>query len=145
MRVGGETPPFHPDRPVVLTFYLGLYEPGRSAAEQGAAGRARMLEASYADYERRIRHQMVRLFADAGFDPRRDIAGIVLNRWGHARLLQPPGFHFGRDGAPSPLEVVARGFGRIAIGHSELNGHQSMSGAMTQGRQAAEQALAELD
>ena len=145
MRVGDQTPPFHPDRPAVLTFYLGLYEPGLSAAEQGAAGRARLLEASYADYERRIRHQMVRLFSDAGFDPRRDVAGIVLNRWGHARVLQPPGFHFGRDGEPAPREVVQRGFDRIAIGHAELNGHQTMTGAMAQGRRAAERALEQLD
>jgi spermidine dehydrogenase len=85
---------------------------------------------------------MTRLFASAGFDSRRDIAGIILNRWGHARLVQPPGFYFGRNGEPSVREIVAEGYGRIAIGHSERNGHQSATGAMAQGRRAAEQALA---
>jgi spermidine dehydrogenase len=60
-------------------------------------------------------------------------------------VLQPPGFHFGRDGEPAPREVVQRGFDRIAIGHSELNGHQTMTGAMAQGRRAAEHALEQLD
>ena len=145
MRLGARTPPFHPDRPVVLTFFTGFPGTGRSAAEQAEEGRARLLEGSYADFERRIRHQMVRLFGDAGFDPRRDVAGIVLNRWARARVLQPPGFHFGRDGEDAPREVVERGFGRISIGHSELNGHQSMTAAIAQGRRAAEQALEELD
>jgi spermidine dehydrogenase len=85
---------------------------------------------------------MMRVFAEGGFDPRTDIAGIVLNRWGHARVLQPPGFHYGRDGKPAPHEVVEKGFGRIAIGHSELNGHQNAVGAMAQGKRAAAQILA---
>jgi spermidine dehydrogenase len=142
MVAGGYQPPFHPDMPTVLTFYLGLYTPGLKAYDQGVMGRARMLEASYADVERRIRRQMVTLFHDSGFDPRSDIAGIILNRWGHARLLQPPGFHFGRDGRPAPREVVEKGFGSILIAHSELNGHQNFTGAMAQGKRAAEQALA---
>jgi len=65
----------------------------------------------------------------------------VLNRWGHARVIQPPGFYYGRDGKPSPREVIGKGF-RIAIAHSELNGHQNATGALAQGRRAAEQVLA---
>jgi spermidine dehydrogenase len=142
MTAGAEMPPMHPDQPTVLTFYMGLQSPGVPIADQMSQGRQRLLERSYADYERSIRRQMTRMFAGLGFDARRDIAGIILNRWGHARLVQPPGFYYGRDGRPSVREVVADGFGRIAIGHSELNGHQSATGAMAQGRRAAEQALA---
>jgi spermidine dehydrogenase len=142
MIADGFNPPLHPDKPTVLTYYVGLYSAGRSAYEQGVMGRAKLLGSSYADYERQIRTHMVRLFSGAGFDPKKDIAGIVLNRWGHARLVQPPGFHFGHDGKPAPRDVVMKGFGRLAIGHSELNGHQSAGGAMAQGKRAAEQILA---
>ena len=144
MVIGDAPQPMHPDQPTVLTFYMGLYPTGTSLAEQVSSGRQELLTTSYAEYERRIRRHMVRLFGDHGFDPRRDIAGIILNRWGHARLAQAPGFYYGLDGRPSPREVVAGGFGRIAIGHSELNGHQSGTGAMAQGRRAATQALASL-
>ena len=93
--------------------------------------------------ERAIRAQLSRQFSSAGFDPRRDVAGIILNRWGHARLVQPPGWFYGTGpDSPAPREVVARGFGRIAIGHSELNGHQSATGAMAQGRRLGEWAAA---
>jgi spermidine dehydrogenase len=142
MVAGDPLPPLTPDQPIVLTFYMGLYALGRPLVEQLSSGRARLLQTSYADYERLIRRHMTRLFAGAGFDAARDIAGIILNRWGHARLVQPPGFYFGRDGKPSARETVAKGYGRIAIGHSELNGHQSATGAMAQGHRVAEQVLA---
>jgi spermidine dehydrogenase len=141
MVIGAKPAPLTPDDPTVLTFYMGLYAAGRSTADQVAAGRKRLLETSYAEFERLIRRKMTTLFGGAGFDARRDIAGIVLNRWGHARLVQPPGFYYGRDGRPSAREIVAPGYGRIAIGHSELGGHQSATGAMAQGQRAARQAM----
>ena len=133
-------PPLHPDKPAVLSFYLGLPVPGLPAAKQGMAARARLLNTSYADFEVMIRKQMLRLFAASGFIPKRDIAAIVLNRWGHARLIEPPGFHYGLDGKPSPLERVREGYGRISIGHSELNGAQHWGSALEYGRKAAERA-----
>ena len=133
-------PPLHPDKPAVLTFYMGLPVPGLAAAQQGMAARARLLNTSYADFELRIRRQMLRLFGDLGFAPDRDIAAVVLNRWGHARLIEPPGFHYGVGGKPSPLERVRQGYGRVAIGHSELNGAQHWGSALEYGIKAAEQA-----
>ncbi len=142
MVAGTPLPAMHPDQPVVLTFYMGLYAPGLPLSEQVSRGRQRLMETSYADYERLIRRHMTRLFGSLGFDASRDIAGIILNRWGHARLVQPPGFYYGHDGRPPVRDVIAKGYGRIIIGHSELNGHQSATGAMAQGRRAAEEALA---
>jgi spermidine dehydrogenase len=134
MTVGAYRAPVSPNEPTVLTFYTGIAASGRTAAEQGAAGRAMLLGKSYADYERAIVRQMTQQFASSGFSATRDIAGIVLNRWGHARLVQPPGWFYGIDGKPAAREIVAKGFGRIGIGHSELNGHQSATGAMAEGR-----------
>jgi spermidine dehydrogenase len=142
MVVGGRAEPFDPDRPAMLTFYMGLYTPGRSAAEQGVANRTQLYATPYATYERTLRTQLARQFGAHGFDPRRDVAGIILNRWGHARLVQPPGWYYGRDGKPAAREVVARGYGRVSIAHSELNGHQSATGALTQGRRAGLEAAA---
>ena len=140
MTSGAFEPALDPAKPIVLTFYTGFPTPGRPAAEQGDLGRKRLLGASYAEYERQIRAQMTTLFEDGGFRSS-DIAGIVLNRWGHARVIQPPGFYYGRDGKPSPRERVQKGYGRIAIAHSELNGHQNATGALQQGQRAAQEAL----
>ena len=129
--------PMNPDKPTVLTFYVGLYSPGKTAAEQGSMNRNKLLATSYAAYERTVLAQLHRQFASSGFDARRDVAGIILNRWGHARLVQPPGWYYG-NGGPAPREIVAKGFGQIAIGHSELNGHQSATGAIAQGKRIGE-------
>jgi spermidine dehydrogenase len=140
MTTRGHAPPLHPDKPAVLTFYLGFPIPGLPAATQGATARARLFATSYADFETRIRNQLVRLFGTQGFSPTRDIAAIVLNRWGHARLVQPPGFRYGSDGKAGPLERVRQGYGRISIGHSELNGSQSWNQAVAYGKKAGERA-----
>jgi len=141
MVAGAFAPPLDPEKPIVLTFYSGIYEAGKPVKEQGEAGRKKLLATSYAEYERQILGQMKFLFEDAGFRAPRDVAGIVLNRWGHARVLQPPGFYYGLNGKASPRQVVEAGFGRIAIAHSELNGHQNATGALAQGKRAAEQIL----
>lgn len=142
MLAPGHEPPLHPDQPTVLTFYLGLYTRGLPAYEQGALGRKKLFETTYAQYERTIRAHMTRLFAGAGFDARRDIAGIILNRWGHARMVQPPGWYYGRDGATPARDVVAKGYGAVTIAHSELNGHMNVTGAIAQGKRAGEGAAA---
>jgi spermidine dehydrogenase len=138
MSTAGYRAPMDPDKPTVLTFYLGLYTPGKSAAEQGVLNRTTLYSTPYASYERAVLSQLTRQFASSGFDAKRDVAGIILNRWGHARLVQPPGWYYGTEGKPAPREIVAKGFGNIAIGHSELNGHQSATGAMAQGKRLGE-------
>ena len=137
MIAGTHKPELHPDKPALLTFYTGLATPGRTVAEQGELGRKKMLGTTYAAYEKQIRAQMETLFHDAGFRASRDLAGIVLNRWGHARVVQPPGFYYGTGGKPAAREIVQKGYGRIAIAHSELNGHQNATGALQQGKRAA--------
>ena len=144
MVTAGHSPVLHPDRPAVLSFYMGLPIPGLPAAVQGATSRARFLATPYMDFELRIRRQMLALFAGHGFNPERDIVAIVLNRWGHARLIEPPGFHYGVEGRPSPLERVREGYGRVAIGHSELNGAQHWGSALEYGKRAGEKAAAML-
>ncbi|NNM32025.1 MAG: NAD(P)-binding protein [Gemmatimonadetes bacterium] len=141
MEVGPESEPCHPDDPIVLTFYIPLYRPGMPLLEQGPAARGELLTTSFAEYERRIREQMVTLFSGAGFNPATDIAGIILNRWGHAYVNPGPGFMFGSGGQPAPPDVIREPIGRIAIGHSELQGHQNWVGAAAEGRRALETLL----
>jgi spermidine dehydrogenase len=142
MVVGRYRPPFHPDRPTVLTFYVPFCFPGDSAVGQGARGREELFSRSYHDYERIIRNQLSQMFDAGGFDPANDIAGIVLNRWGHAYVVPTPGFYSGRDGKPAPRDVLREASGRIAFAHSELTGHQTWGTAVTEGRRAAEQVAA---
>src|SRR5262245_32220764 len=143
MWIGNHRPLLDPKQPAVLTFYVQFYFPVQSTQKRGSLGRAKLLSTTFSSYERQIRQQLVTLFGGAGFDPQRDIAGIVLNRWGHAYVNPQPGFYFQGDGRPAPRDVIRRPFGRIAFGHSELVGHQYWLGAINEGKRAVEQ-LAEL-
>jgi spermidine dehydrogenase len=144
MVIGNNPAPLHPDQPAVLTFYTGVYTPCQPLKQQVNDARAKILGTTFFDYEKQIRQQMLEQFGRDGFNPAKDIAGIILNRWGHARVVQPPGFYYGLNGQPSPREVIMQKYGRIAIGHSELNGHQSWTGAVTQGYRAAGEAFASI-
>ena len=94
--------------------------PDRRAGEAGAA---QLFGTSFAQYERAFRAQLGDMFARGGFDPRRDVAGIILNRWGHAYVSPQPGFFSGVDGKPAPRDVLRdQALGRIAFANTELAG-----------------------
>jgi spermidine dehydrogenase len=121
--VGTDSATISPDSPVVLPLKVLYSYPGAPIADQGHRGRAEMLATPFNEYEKQIRQQFTDMFGRTGFDARRDIAGIILNRWGHAYLNPQPGFFFGKDGKPAPSEVLrATPFGRIAFANTDLAG-----------------------
>lgn len=140
MEIGGIAAPFHPDRPMVMTFYVPFLYPGYDIVSQGILGRNELLGKSYADYEREIRAHMNRLFADSGFDARRDIAGIVLNRWGHAYISPQPGFYFGGKNGKGLAQPIKEGYDRVFFGHSELGARMNYRNAIAEGGRAGKQA-----
>jgi spermidine dehydrogenase len=121
--IGAETSTIGPDSPIVLNLKVLYSYPGMPTADQGHRGRGEMLTTSFAECERRVRQQFTDMFARSGFDAKRDIAGIILNRWGHAYLNPQPGFFFGKDGRPAPREILrAAPFGRVAFANTDLAG-----------------------
>ena len=143
MHVGAYQPPLDPDKPTILTFYTPFHQPGLPLREQASLGRIELFTTSYAEYERRIYAQMNKLFASSGFNAEKDVAGVILNRWGHAFSVPFPGFFGGRTGR-GPRDVIRKHYGRIAFGHSELNGWQHWGNAADEGRRAFSQLAAAL-
>jgi spermidine dehydrogenase len=121
---GADRPTINPDQPIVLNLKVIYPSPGLPIEQQGQLGRARMLGTSFVEYERQIRQQFDDMFSRAGFSPGRDIAGIVLNRWGHAYLSPQPGWYYGKDGKPGPRDVLrSNPFGRITFANTDLSGN----------------------
>ncbi len=140
--VGVNAPEINPDSPVVLAVKVLYSYPGMSTEEQGHRGRGEMLATSFRDYERRIREQFTTMFGAAGFDAKRDIAGIVLNRWGHAYLNPQPGFFFGINGNPAPRETLRSApFGRIAFANTDLAGAMDHRYSILEAQRAVNQLL----
>lgn len=141
MHAGGYQPPLDPDQPTVLSFYTPFFYPGLPIEQQVAMGRSELMLTSYAEYERRILRQMDRLFGATRFDAARDVAGIILNRWGHAYSVPYPGFFGGSGDGPAARDTIRRHYGRIAFGHSELDGLQHWGPAADEGRRAVLQVI----
>jgi spermidine dehydrogenase len=112
-----------PDSPVVLTLKILFSSPGLPIGEQVSRGRAELFSTPFRVYERKIREQLAMMFGRVGFDPQRDIAGLILNRWGHAYLSPQPGFFFAAAGGAGPGEILrSQPHGRIAFANSDLRG-----------------------
>jgi spermidine dehydrogenase len=132
-----------PDDPIVLTLKIYFTEPGLSLQEQATRGRMKMLSTPFSEYERTLREQFQLMFGRWGFDAKRDIAGIILNRWGHAYLCAQPGFFFGTDGTPAPREILRRApFYRIAFANSDLSGIMDHRASIAEAQRAVTQLLA---
>jgi len=144
MTYAGYQPPLDPQLPAMLTLYIGFPQAGVPLAVQATQGRVALFETSYAQYETRLREQLQRLLGPSGFDHRRDVGAIVLNRWGHAYFSPQPGFYFGTASSPAPTAIIQRGFGRVFFGHSELSPRQNWPHAIEQGKRAALAALSAL-
>jgi spermidine dehydrogenase len=140
--VGNEPRTIDPDSPTVLTIKVLFAQPGLPIGEQGAQGRAKLLGTSFAQYERAFREQMGDMFAPGGFNPRRDIAGIILNRWGHAYVNPQPGFFFGLNGKPAPRDVLRnQPHGRIAFATTDLAGASDHRNSIREADRAVKQLL----
>ena len=138
--VGDVAPQIDPDSPIVLTLKILFSHPGLPTEAQGHRGRAELLATSFLEYECRLREQFSQMFSAGGFDARRDIAGIVLNRWGHAYLSPQPGFFFGSRGKPSPREVLRSApFGRVAFANTDLAGAMDHRYSILEARRAIAQ------
>jgi len=138
---GKETQPLAPNKPVILTQYIPFLQPGLPFPDQCTAARMQLFSMSFADIEASVREQFTKMFGAYGFNVDRDIAAVIANRQGHAYVVNHPGMQFGRDGKPSPLDVLKKPFNRIAFSHSELSGAQMWETAAEEGRRAAEQIL----
>jgi spermidine dehydrogenase len=139
---GGGAPALSPDSPTVLTLKILFANPGKPLPEQINTGRYQMMTTPFGVYEKQLREQFASMFGGHGFDGRRDIAGIILNRWGHAYLTPQPGFFFGKDGKPAPAELMRRHpFGRIAFANSDLSGIMDHRASITEAHRAVRQIL----
>jgi spermidine dehydrogenase len=108
--------------PVSLIFW-GSISPPPAAVDvhsQLRASRQKMLALSFEDYEREVRTVLDGLLGPAGFDVRRDVLAITVNRWPHGYAyeyldLWDPDWADGE----APHEIARRPFGNIAIANAD--------------------------
>ena len=139
---GADSPTISPEQPIVLTLKVIYPFPGLPTDQQGHRGRYQLISTAFRQYERQIRRQFDEMFSQAGSSAKRDIAGIVLNRWGHAYLSPQPGWYYGTSGKPAPRDVL-RGapFGRVAFANTDLSGNMDHRSSILEAERAVGQLL----
>lgn len=96
---------------------------------------AQLFSIPFREYERQLPQQFADMFSGSGFNPKTDIAAIILNRWGHAYLTPPPGFFFATDGRPAPGDLLrAAPFARIAFANTDLSGVADHRSSITEAK-----------
>ena len=142
MAIGDYRGPRSPDEPTLVFMQRTPCQPGLSEFDQNRAGRAELLTTPFTTIERNVRDQLGRMLGSAGFDPARDITGIMVNRWPHGyapefnSLFEPV----------LPLEqqphIIGRArFGSIAIANSDSGRAAYTDSAIDQGHRAVQELL----
>jgi spermidine dehydrogenase len=124
--------PQRTDQPIAVSAWYSPREPGLPAKEQYRAGRAKLMQMSYNDFETDIFAHFDGMLGPHGFDVERDMAGITLNRWPHGYAYEYEGVgidpSYGRYNGP---HVIGRAqIGRISIANSDSEAHAYIDGAI---------------
>jgi spermidine dehydrogenase len=131
-----------PDDPATVIMVHAPNFPGMPARDQYRVGRANLLRYTLDDYKQQVYGQLHRMLGSAGFDPARDVAGIMINRWAHGFAcggndLYDPDWSL----AESPWVKGRQRFGRIAIANSDAAGVSLTQAAFDQANRAVKELL----
>jgi spermidine dehydrogenase len=140
LSVGDYRPEYHPDKPTILSMYRYIHQRGLEPREQMQLGRYEMERKSFEEYEREIRSELNHILGAHGFDAARDIAGIIVNRWGH-------GYNYFKEPGPKetlespPYRAGRQKLGRISFAGADAGGTPWTQAALVQAFRAVHEQL----
>ncbi|MBS0581519.1 MAG: NAD(P)-binding protein [Proteobacteria bacterium] len=136
--IGGYKRSTSPNEPTVLTMLRVFETPGVPVKDQYRIARAEMYGTDFKTYEFHVRDQLSRMLGPYGFDARRDIAGITVNRWGHgySYMYSSVFDEFLDRGEQPPHERARMPYGNIAIANCDAAARDSTPDAIDQARRA---------
>ena len=135
-----------PDEPIIVhgTYCPTVPDKGMTQREQCVAGKAILYRLSYDELEHSIIRDLSGALRGGGFDAKRDIAGITINRWPHGyayeynELYDPP--EWTRKNGPHVLGAAR--IGRISIANSDASAYAYVDGAIDAAVRAVSEQLA---
>ncbi|WOJ96814.1 FAD-dependent oxidoreductase [Congregibacter brevis] len=114
---------WNPEEPCVLHFFaaMGAEQPeGLTISQQNQAGRIRLLQMDFADFESEVHTVLSGVWGSAGLDTQRDIQAITVNRWPHGYARDLADLEDARWlASPGPYEIGRQTFGNIAVANSD--------------------------
>lgn len=132
-----------PDDPMLLFMIRTPVSPGLPERDQHRAGRLELLNTPFSTFEEKIRDQLNRMLHDGGFDAKRDVMAITVNRWPHGYAYEfNPLFDDFSIPPDKRANVVGRQrFGRIAIANSDSGAAAYTDSAIDQAHRAVNELL----
>jgi spermidine dehydrogenase len=134
--------PTDPAQPIVVHMVRNPNRPGLPRREQHRVGRAEMLSTPFDTIEAAIHDQLNRMLGAGGFEARRDILAVTVNRWPH-------GYAYTYDTLGDPVLPEAqrphvlgrRAFGRITIANADAGAAAFTNTAIDQAERAVQECL----
>ena len=132
-----------PDEPIVISAWFSPTTRGLPAKDQYRAGRAKLMEMSYDDFEQNIFSHLDGMLGPYGFDAEREIAAITLNRWPHGYAYEFEGVGIPReyDRHNGPHIAGRAQIGRISIANSDSEAYAYLDGAIDAADRAVNEQL----
>ena len=133
-----------PDEPIVISAWYSPTVRGLDNMAQYKAGRAKLLQMSYADFETDIYSHFDGMLGPYGFDAEKEIAAITLNRWPHGYAYEFEGIgvppEYDRYNGPHILGRAQ--MGRISVANSDSEAYAYVDGAIDSADRAVNEQLA---
>lgn len=136
VRMAAMAPPASTDQPVVLLMIRMPCPPlgEGEVPDLLRQGRAELLGADFASYESQVRQQLQAMYGSHGFDAKRDIAAITVNRWAHGYTWEDAQY----QGEPAHV-LAARPLGSIVMAGTDSAGRAYTDAAIDAAWQAIRQ------
>jgi spermidine dehydrogenase len=142
--IGAYKTPRTPDEPMLLFMVKTPVSPGLPEKDQHRMGRQELLDTPFETFESKIRDQLQRMLGGGGFDEKRDIMAITVNRWphGYAYEFNPLFDDFSIPPEKRANVIGRQRFGRIAIANSDSGAAAYTDSAIDQAHRAVSELLA---
>ena len=133
-------PSYEPSKPIILSLFKYLAKPDLSVKEQTVQGRYELESKSFYQYEQDIRKELNYLFGPWGFNAKKDIAGIMINRWAH-------GYNFFKhktqqnSSSAKVFQIGRKRIGNISFAGADAGGDPWIQESMDQGIRAVKEQL----
>lgn len=112
---------------------------GLTAREQCRRGRQRLLETTFADFEKQIRADLDRMLGPGGFDANGDILAITVNRWAHGYSYYFNSLYDDIDASETNMAKARAPVGRIVLANSDTAWDAYAHAAITEAARAVDE------
>ena len=111
----------NPNEPICvhLVHVPTVIDPNLDARSKSRIGRYKLLSTPFSELEKDIRNQLQRMFGAAGFNHKKDILGITINRWSHGYSYTFNSLYDNLNESNKIIEIARAPVGNITIANSD--------------------------